>query len=374
MQSAMQTSLPQLSEFRSSRQNSSRYLKQLCGSGQLFRDRYRLIRVLGRGGFGVTYLAQDVMLPGLPLCVIKQLSPKATNPLSLERAKIRFKREARTLAKLGSHSQIPMLLDYFTIKGEFFLVQEYIRGDTLTKEVRRSGIQGEPKVKAFLRELIPVVKYIHKHRVIHRDIKPPNIIRCQVHRRLVLIDFGAVREGLAEAEDNAYRAPTTQFVGTLGFAPPEQLALRPRYASDIYAMGVTCLYLLTGRSPMEFDTELDTGELKWQHSASVSPHFEGVLTKMLKPDVNDRYQTLGELERALDLEPYLSSLSECMNTQAPSAPSLEGQAVVPLDGYLTPTQRRAAAIRNWKARRKSKEAINHTYPRNMVSSSPVFPR
>lgn len=243
---------PKLSDFQNSAQNNSQ-LRTLCRSGQLFRDRYRILKVLGRGGFGVTFLAQDVALPASPLCVIKQLSPKVRNPLSLERAKVRFRREARILSQLGSHSQIPMLLDYFTIKGEFFLVQEFVQGDTLAKEVRRSGTLGELQVKRFLQEILPVIHYIHHHRVIHRDIKPPNIIRCREHQRLVLIDFGAVRECLAGADETGYRAPTTQFVGTLGFAPPEQLALRPTFASDIYALGVTCLYLLTGHSPVEFE-------------------------------------------------------------------------------------------------------------------------
>ncbi|NEQ31549.1 MAG: serine/threonine protein kinase [Leptolyngbya sp. SIO4C5] len=363
------SSPPQLSDFQSSANRKSQ-LRNLCRSGQLFRDRYRILRVLGRGGFGVTFLAQDAALPGSPLCVIKQLSPKVRNPLSLERAKVRFKREARILSQLGSHSQVPMLLDYFMIKGEFFLVQEFVQGDTLAKEVRRSGILSEPKVKQFLQEILPVVRYIHHHRVIHRDIKPPNIIRCRDYQRLVLIDFGAVRECIAEADESGYRAPTTQFVGTMGFAPPEQLALRPTYASDIYALGVTCLFLLTGKSPIEFDGNAKTGELHWQKSVDIGPHFASVLAKMLKPDVRDRYQQVEEVERALQLEPYYSSLSDCLNTQPRANSSFEMEAVTPMDSYLTPIQKRAAAIRSWRSRRKAKES---TKPRHGLSNSMSFP-
>ena len=168
----MKDSPPNLSELRSAAGQSTR-LKQYCDSGQLFRDRYRIMRLLGRGGFGVTYLAKNTLLPGSPLCVIKQLSPKVSTPSSLEKARTRFTREAKILSKLGSHSQIPMSLDYFTVKGEFYLVQEYIQGDTLSKEIRRSGPQSEAKVKQFLHEMLPVIKYVHRHRVIHRDIKPP---------------------------------------------------------------------------------------------------------------------------------------------------------------------------------------------------------
>lgn len=347
----MHSSPPNLSEVRQGRAASST-IRAYCRSGQLFRERYKIIKVLGRGGFGVTYLAQDTLLPGSPLCVIKQLCPKTQNPMSLERAKVRFRREARILANLGSHSQIPQLLDYFTLNGEFYLVQEFIQGATLAHEVRSRGRQNEVQVKGFLREILPVLGFIHRHRIIHRDIKPPNIIRCRHDGRLVLIDFGAVREFLSDGETGAYQAPMTQFVGTPGFAPPEQLALRPCYSSDIYALGMTCLYLLTCRTPVEFTTDSRTGEIQWERSVSLSPHFTKVLQRMLKPAPEDRYSRVDELERALALEPYLDTLSDCMNTQrrsemAADAMSQEDAA----SSYLTPTQREAAAIRRWRTRR-----------------------
>jgi serine/threonine protein kinase len=320
-------------------------------SQNLFRDRYRILKVLGRGGFGVTYLAQNALLPGDPYCVIKQLCPKTQNDLSLERAKVRFRREARALANLGSHSQIPQLLDYFTTKGEFYLVQDYICGETLSQEVKRQGRQTEAQVKFFLKEIIPVIKFIHRNRIIHRDIKPPNIIRSEGDRRLVLIDFGAVREFLTDVGDqSSFQAPATQFVGTPGFAPPEQLALRPCYSSDIYALGMTCLYLLTGRSPIEFESDPQTGIIRWQHTVTVSKHFATVLDKMLRPVPEDRYLSVELLERALKLEPHLDTLSACMNKRErpPVDVSLEEP---PMNGYLTPIQREARAIRRWRSKR-----------------------
>ena len=368
----MKDSPPNLSELSPNAEQIPR-LKQYCDSGQLFRDRYRAMRLLGRGGFGVTYLAQDTLLPGSPLCVIKQLSPKVNNPLSLERAKVRFKREAKILSRLGSHSQIPMLLDYFTVKGEFYLVQEYIQGETLSKEVRRSGPQNETKVKQFLQEILPVIKYVHRHRVIHRDIKPPNIIRCRNDGRLVLIDFGAVREYLSNQVDDPFqKSPTTQFVGTMGFAPPEQLALRPTYASDIYALGVTCLFMLTGRSPIEFESAPETGEILWRSHVQVSSHFATVLNKMLKFSADERYQKIDDVKRTLDLEPYFSSLADCMNTQvgAEHQPPSE-ENVIPMNGYLTPIQREAAAIRKWRSRRLIKEQGRRR--RGILTTSTAFP-
>jgi serine/threonine-protein kinase len=322
-------------------------LSQLCGSKQLFRDRYQIIRTLGRGGFGVTFLARDMDLPSTPECVIKQLCPKVTNPVSLKRASERFEREAKTLAQLGSHAQIPRLLDYFEVRGEFYLVQEYIRGSNLAKEIKQHGPYSEITVKRFLRELLPVLDYIHQNQVIHRDIKPPNIIRCQDDGRLVLIDFGAVKEKIVEVDETSQRLPTTQFVGTVGFAPPEQLALRPIYSSDIYAIGMTCLYLLTARSPIEFDVDVCTGEVCWAELVQVSNHFGKILGKMLKISPRDRYQTAEQILRALELEPYLDNLAECMNAK----PSLSSQNTKDeSDKYLTPIAKTAIGIRKWRSR------------------------
>jgi serine/threonine-protein kinase len=321
------------------------------GSKTLFRDRYRVLKVLGRGGFGVTYLAENASLPGEPRCVIKQLCPKTQNPLSLERAKVRFRREARALANLGSHYQVPQLLDYFTTNGEFYLVQDYIQGETLAQEIRRRGRQGEGVVKQFLLEILPVLKFIHRNRIIHRDIKPSNIIRSEEDNRLVLIDFGAVREFLTDIDITTYFQPqTTQFVGTPGFAPPEQLALRPCYSSDIYALGMTCLFLLTGRSPIEFDVDPQTGNIRWRHTVEVSAHFAMVLDKMLRSSPEDRYPSIDDLERALALEPHLEVLSDCMNTRRRPIDLDEFDSSAS-DQYLTPIQREAQAIRRWRLKR-----------------------
>lgn len=336
---------------------ASTQLEKLCRSKQLFRDRYRILKILGRGGFGVTYLARDVILPSAPECVIKQLCPKVTNPIILKRAGERFEREAKILGQLGSHAQIPRLLAYFEHESEFFLVQEYVRGATLAREVKTKGPLSEAAVKQFLSEILPVLQYVHQNQVIHRDIKPLNIIRCADDGRLVLIDFGAVKEHLAEAGELTQRA-TTQFIGTVGFAPPEQLALRPVYASDIYAIGMTCLYLLTGRPPMEFANDPETAEIMWQEDAKLSPYFTRVLEKMLKPSLCDRYPSVSHVIRALDLEPHVDQLAGCMTSQT-RIPST-GAAEQSYDGfsddrYLSPIARQAVEIRNWRARLKSRQ-------------------
>ncbi|HEY9695776.1 MAG TPA: serine/threonine-protein kinase [Trichocoleus sp.] len=346
----MDASVPNSNHLRSVPQNQ---LSELCGSEQRFRDRYQVMRALGRGGFGVTYLAKDVALPNSPLCVIKQLCPKVTNPVILQRACQRFEREAKTLSQLGSHAQIPQLLDYFQLNGEFYLVQEYIRGRTLAKEVKLKGRLSESEVKQFLAEILPVLSYVHEHQVIHRDIKPPNIIRCQDDGRLVLIDFGAVKEQFVHASDSTQKGSTTHFVGTLGFAPPEQLSLRATFSSDIFAIGVTCLYLLTGKPPMEFDYDVATGEVCWQEWVEVSEHFAKILEKMLRISLRDRYQSAEEVLRALNLEPYLETLAPCMSSHPLNA--IPDEADLLNKGYLSPIVRTAIAIRRWRTRRLAKE-------------------
>ncbi|MGG6297845.1 protein kinase domain-containing protein [Leptolyngbya sp. AN02str] len=332
-------------------------LNEMCRSGNLFRDRYKIMKALGRGGFGVTFLARDAQLPGNPVCVIKQLCPKVSNPTTFERACERFEREAKTLSQLGSHAQIPRLLDYFQQEGEFYLVQEYVHGCTLAKEVRQNGPASEYKVKQFLVEILPVLEFIHSQQVIHRDIKPPNIIRCQDDGRLVLIDFGAVKERIAELENTTQKGHTTQFVGTIGFAPPEQLALRPTYASDLYAIGVTCLFMLTGRPPMEFEYDPITGELCWENDVAVSDHFGKILSKLLKVSVRERYQSVGEVMRALELEPYLDNLADCMNK--PRRPLVVPEPIATLEPPVpigrSPFSKTADQIRGWRKRLQQRQ-------------------
>jgi serine/threonine protein kinase len=357
----MDSSVPVLDNLRTSPQHQTQ-LGQMCGSDTLFRDRYKILRTLGRGGFGVTFLARDVLLPGYPLCVIKLLCPKVSNPVAFQRACQRFEREAKILSQLGSHAQIPRLLDYFQVDGEFYLVQEYIKGRTLAREVKSKGALSEIEVKQFLWEILPVMTYVHEHKVIHRDIKPPNIIRCQDDGRLVLIDFGAVKEHFIRMDESTQRATTTHFVGTLGFAPPEQLALRSTYSSDIFALGVTCLYLLTGKPPMEFEYDPGTGEVSWQHEVHVSPHFSKVLEKMLKMSSRDRYQSADEILRILDLEPYMSDLAECMNTHPLGVVEEEE---IP-EGYLSPIMRTAIAIRRWRSRRNLRDRRGKSKPGELM--------
>lgn len=350
-------------------------LCQACGSKLLLRDRYRVVQALGQGGFGATFLSKDESLPGSPYCVIKQLRPVATSPHVMQMARELFQREAKTLGKIGNHPQVPRLLDYFEAHQEFYLVQEYISGSTLQQEVKRSGPFSEAGVKQFLSEVLPMLQYIHGQQVIHRDIKPANLIRRSQDKKLVLIDFGAVKDQVnpVRAGASEQTALTAYAIGTPGYAPPEQMAMRPVYASDIYALGVTCLYLLTGRSPKDMDYDPATGEVLWREQVHISDHFAEVLEKMLEVSVRHRYQNAVEVLRALDLEPYLDSLAQGMVSQANRPARRNGP--LPSSGERSdgntspssPSARLAAAIR--ARQNKAENTMHHSEATSLQSGS-----
>jgi serine/threonine-protein kinase len=281
--------------------------------------------------------------------VIKQLRPVVTAPHILEMARSLFQREATTLGKIGNHPQLPRLLDYFELEQEFYLIQEYVSGATLQQEVKRSGPLSEAATKQVLREVLPILDYLHGNEVIHRDIKPANLIRRNIDNRFVLIDFGAVKDQVNQAmADNPEEHSTlTAFaVGTPGFAPPEQMAMRPVYSSDLYALGVTCLYLLTGKSPKDLNYDPVTGELLWRDFVKVSSHFSSILTKMLEVSVRHRYQSAAEILRVLDLESQAQQLSQEMASQA-GEPARSAFAA---PRAASPASRSAGAIRSQQAR------------------------
>ncbi|AGF52079.1 eukariotic protein kinase [Synechocystis sp. PCC 6803] len=288
---------------------------QACGNSLRLNGRYQTLGLLGKGGFGATFAAADVALPGTPICVVKQLRPQTDDPNVFRMAKELFEREAQTLGRVGNHPQVPRLLDYFEDDHQFYLVQEYVKGHNLHQEVKKNGTFTEGSVKQFLTEILPILDYIHSQKVIHRDIKPANLIRRQTDQKLVLIDFGAVKnqiDSVLSSNTSAQTALTAFAVGTAGFAPPEQMAMRPVYASDIYATGVTCLYLLTGKTPKEIDCNSQTGEMDWEKHVTVSSKFAEVIRKMLELSVRHRYKSAQQVLDALEMPTYEDGMMQGM--------------------------------------------------------------
>ena len=288
-------------------------LCRACGSKLLLHGRYHLLKGLGKGGFGATFLAADLALPGQPRCVIKQLRPNTNNPNFLSMARELFQREAKTLGRIGNHPQIPRLLDYFEDRQQFYLIQEFVKGNNLQQEVKKNGVLNEEKTRQVLKEILIILRDIHLQKVIHRDIKPANIIRREIDDKLVLIDFGVVKNQIDSIGAGSPDSALTAFaVGTPGFAPPEQLAMRPVYASDVYALGVTCMYLMSGKSPKNMDCDPITGDINWFKYVKVSDGLAEILSKMLEVAVKNRYKSANEALQALDIENHVDSLSESM--------------------------------------------------------------
>ena len=251
---------------------------------------------------------------------------KPTDDLNVFRmAKELFEREAQTLGKVGNHPQVPRLLDYFEEDKQFYLVQEYVKGHNLHQEVKKNGAFSEGSVKNFLSELLPILDYIHSQRVIHRDIKPANLIRRQTDQKLVLIDFGAVKnqiDSVLASNTSAQTALTAFAVGTAGFAPPEQMAMRPVYASDIYyAVGVTRIYLLTAKTPKDIECNHQTGEMDWERYVTVAPRFAEVLRKMLELSVRHRYKNAKQVLDTLEMMPYDDEMMSGMISTVFAPPS-----------------------------------------------------
>lgn len=295
--------------------NPKSRLCEACGAKLLLHGRYHLLKGLGKGGFGATFLAADLSLPGKPLCVIKQLRPNTDNPNFLSMARELFEREARTLGRVGNHPQIPRLLDYFEDRQQFYLIQEFVKGNNLQQEVKKNGVLNEAQTRQVLKEVVTILRDIHIQKVIHRDIKPANIIRREIDDRLVLIDFGVVKNHVDSVA--AHETALTAFaVGTPGFAPPEQLAMRPVYASDVYALGVTCMYLMSGKAPKNMECDPITGDINWFKYVNVSDSFAKILTKMLEVAVKSRYKTAQEVLDVLDLEHHGDRLAEGMLGQS----------------------------------------------------------
>jgi serine/threonine protein kinase len=270
---------------------------------RLLKSRYQIISHLGNGGFAQTYLAEDTQLPHRPQYVVKQLLLNSQDPNFLDTARRLFQKEAETLAKLGTHSQIPQLIDYFEEQGEFFLVQEYIIGHSIAREIEQKTWQ-EGDVIEFIAELLNLLIFVHSHNVIHRDIKPDNLIRRQQDGKLVLIDFGAVKEIAKQTETIlGNNNKTTVGIGTVGYMPPEQITGKPYFYSDLYAVGITVIQALTGASIQELNYDLD-GEVIWSPHQQVSRELVEFLSKSVRFYVKDRYQTATEALRALqDLFP-----------------------------------------------------------------------
>ena len=267
----------------------------------LLNNRYRIIKTLGRGGFGETYLTEDTHMPSGRKCVLKQLKPMVKQPKIPLWMKERFQREAAILEELGDGSdRIPRLYAYFSEGDKFYLVQEWIEGLTLNSYWEQEGNLHRDEVRQILLQLLPVLDYVHSRRIIHRDIKPENIILRAGDKAPFLIDFGAVREAIATQVNHNSSSTYSASIGTPGYMSSEQAAGRPIYSSDLYSLGLTAIFLLTGKSPHELETDPRNGEIIWQeHAFNLDPELAAVIDRAIRFHPRDRFASAREMFEAL---------------------------------------------------------------------------
>jgi serine/threonine protein kinase len=271
-----------------------------CGMPMILGGRYLPEQPLAKGGFGTTFIARDRYTPAMRRCVVKQLLPTGFSPQQMVVAKAMFEREGAVLEELGRHPNIPDLLAFFPVESGaeeyFYLVQEYIDGLTLEQVVEQTGGLLESEVLEMLESLLPVLQFVHDSGSIHRDIKPSNIMVGRQDTKYYLLDFGAVKQITA-----AVPGARSTGIFTPGFGAPEQMrGDRVLPATDIYALGVTCIYLLTGKHPEDlFDLQKNQWDWRGQVGSPVSAEFSQVIDRMTANAPSDRYDSAQAVLSAL---------------------------------------------------------------------------
>ncbi|MBK4731303.1 protein kinase [Oxynema sp. CENA135] len=316
---------------------------QYCGTRLLLGDpiaRYRPLRQIGAGGFSKTFIALDESKTGKPQCILKQIRWRGEDP---ETQAHLFSQEVDRLRAIGEHPQIPQFLDAFQGGDRDYVVQEFVPGQTLEQELSATGTFDESQIRQILKELLPVLHYLHQHDLIHRDLKPDNIIRRQDTQLLVLVDFGAAKRATATA-----LAKTGTLIGSAEYTAPEQLRGHPTFASDLYSLGVSCIHLLSDLSPFDLFDPFE-GKWRWRDYLlePVSDELSEILDKLLCSHLRGRYQSAREVLKAVDprspiAPPVRRQRSQAVYVSQPLAPppapavtptvrpqSVEGSAPLP---------------------------------------------
>lgn len=300
--------------------------------GKLIGGRYKVVHLIGQGGFGETYLAQDLQRPGQPECVVKQLklAIKANQSRSVTKLQQLFTQEAQALEQLGKHDRIPQLLAYFEEMGEFYLVQELIGGLSLHHELVIARKLDIGFVLHLLQDILEVLEFIHSQHMIHRDIKPSNLMHRQEDGHWVLIDFGIAKQ----ISSASLSGQPTLAIGTLGYVAPEQALGHPTWSSDLYALGITAIECLTGMKATQI-LELDLQD-RFQSAPPLSPELVTFLNQLTHPQQIQRY---ANAKFAIDDLCHIPEMREIVSpadslrgwNKTPSALSTSKLSLSPLD-------------------------------------------
>ena len=350
---------------------------------------YRILKLIGYGGFGRTFLAVDEANTPEKVCVIKQFFPQNKNyhqnypqssekisgsgklqvKTTCEKAVELFQQEAQQLKTLGSHPQIPELFQYFQQDEQQYLVQEYIEGKNLAQELAEKGVFNEAKIRELLNDLLPVLQFVHKSQVIHRDIKPENIIR-RTTGKLVLVDFGA-----AKLVEKKGLPQTATIIGSAAYTAPEQLMGKAVFASDLYSLGVTCIHLLTQVSPFDL---FDSRNSKWVWrdylKVSISEELGRILDKMLQSATNRRYHSAAAIMRHLNPQStYMETVYFSASSAVPKKLTLQAEIRQELQEVLAFKSLKVQVSRVKKnltivISRKSDKKVNYTQILKIISA------
>ncbi len=286
-------------------------------SGSILRDRYTVKHILGQGGMGRTYMAEDMERFNEP-CVLKEFIPLTSTPDSVKKSKELFQREASILYQV-KHPQVPEFRATFEASGRLFLVQDYVEGETfrdiLIERNKHKNVFSEAEVTELLFQVLPILAYLHNRHIIHRDISPENLMLRISDHLPVLIDFGVVKETATKLLSHS-----ATMVGKLGYAPPEQMQSGRAYPnSDLYALAATIVVLLTGKEPQELFDDVSL-TWHWAQFTSLSLGLKQVLEKMLSFKPNDRYSSALEVLAALDFAQASYSQAKTFAVGSQSSP------------------------------------------------------
>ncbi len=260
--------------------------------GKIICDRYQVIEILNQGMFCQTYITRDITITDYPTCVVKHFLPSDRIALPVKIRRRLFTREVEALMKLDSYEYVPHLLNHFEHNQEFYLVQEFIQGHSLSIELQPGKRWNEHQVIELLQEVLNILVFVHAQGLIHRDIKPSNIMRRERDNRLVLIDFGAVKPMWNELVKNQHNTDnTTIAIGTPGYMPYEQHQGKPVPSSDIYALGMIGIQALTGIHPIQLPKNPNTGEVVWRHLVRIDRKLALVINKMVCYHSQNRYKS-----------------------------------------------------------------------------------
>ena len=263
----------------------------------MLNNRYQIIKELGYGGFGTTYLAKDTQTDN-SWCAIKKLNPANAD---IQTAQKLFKREADILLRLQEVHQVPKFIEYFTENDCDYIVEEYIEGSSL--EDLLSHQWKIENIIIFLWDILSILQLLHGKNIVHRDIKPSNLIQRKKDNKFTIIDFGAVKE-----IDLNQPKPGTRIYHK-GYAPIEQVQGMPRLNSDIYALGMTAIQLLTRKPPREFSRD-DRDRVIPADNKIAPSWLVDILNKMVRTDFTERYQSVEEVLKDLNRSNNIDRLKD----------------------------------------------------------------